>query len=52
VRVNGGFLTNDTPITPGGMIAGELVFDVPSGANPARLKLYASATDKGVSLWV
>ncbi|HEY7484224.1 MAG TPA: serine/threonine-protein kinase [Streptosporangiaceae bacterium] len=52
VRVNGGFLTNDTPITPGGMIAGELVFDVPSGANPAQLKLYASATDKGVSLWV
>jgi serine/threonine protein kinase len=54
VEVKDGFLAGDSSIAPGGMVAGELVFDLPAGATPAQVKLSRtdSGTDKGVSLWV
>jgi serine/threonine protein kinase len=56
VEIKDGFLAADPQIAPGGMVAGELVFDVPAGATPAQVKLSSSpadsGTDKGISLWV
>jgi hypothetical protein len=51
VRTSGGFLATGPEVAPGGMIAGELVFDLPAGATPAQLKLSAAAGEE-VSLWV
>lgn len=48
----GGFLNGSPAIAPGGLISGVLVFDLPKASRPRLLRLSASDTSKGITVWV